>query len=102
MKAWIAALGFGAVLLTACNRPQARKVVAVIPKGNADIFWQSAHAGAVKAGGEAGADVLWNGRAAATESTVQLQIVHAMLNRRVDPMPLARVDGPGVLSGGQA
>ncbi len=98
MKTWIAALGFAAVLLTACNRPQARKVVAVIPKGNADIFWQSVHAGAVKAGREAGVDVIWNGPATETDYTVQLQIVDAMLNRRVDAIALAPIDRQAMVS----
>jgi ABC-type sugar transport system substrate-binding protein len=51
-----------AVLLAGCNREH-KKVIAVIPKGNADIFWQSVHAGAVKAGRETGVDILWDGPA---------------------------------------
>ena len=98
MKTWIAAIGFAAVLLSGCSRQEARKVVAVIPKGNADIFWQSVHAGAVKAGREAGVDVVWNGPATETDYTLQLQIVDAMINRRVDAIALAPIDRQAMVS----
>jgi hypothetical protein len=45
------ALGALLVLTTACNRDH-KKTIAVIPKGNAHIFWQSVHAGAVAASRE--------------------------------------------------
>src|SRR5258708_23875767 len=80
-----------ALLLTGCNREH-KKIIAVIPKGNADIFWQSVHAGAVKAGREAGVEILWDGPANESDYTSQLQIVEAMINKHVDAIALAPSD----------
>ena len=44
-------------------RKKERPVIAVIPKGQAHVFWQAIHAGAVAAGQEFGVDILWNGPA---------------------------------------
>jgi ribose transport system substrate-binding protein len=87
---WAAGLLF-AIIISGCNREH-KRVIAVIPKGNADLFWQSVHAGAVKAGRETGVDVLWNGPASEADFTVQIQIVDAMINRHVDAIALAPTD----------
>ena len=86
-----------AVLLTGCNRGH-KRIIAVIPKGNSDIFWQSVHAGAVKAARESNVDVVWNGPASETDYTVQLQIVDAMINRHVDAIALAPIDRQAMVS----
>jgi ribose transport system substrate-binding protein len=79
------------LLLSGCNRNH-KRVIAVIPKGNANIFWQSVHAGAAKAAGEKGAEIIWNGPPSETDYTGQLQIVDAMINRHVDAIALAPID----------
>ena len=79
------------ILLSGCNREH-KQVIAVIPKGNSDLFWQSVHAGAVKAGRESGVEVVWNGPASEGDYTLQLQIVDAMINRHVDAIALAPTD----------
>jgi ribose transport system substrate-binding protein len=91
MKTWIFAIALCASALVSCNRSH-KRVIAVIPKGNSDIFWQSVHAGAVKAGRELGVDIVWNGPPSETDFTMQLQIVDAMINRHVDAIALAPVD----------
>jgi ribose transport system substrate-binding protein len=78
-------------LLTGCNRDH-KRVIAVIPKGNSDLFWQSVHAGAAKAAKEKGVEIIWNGPASETDYTAQLQIVEAMINRHVDAIALAPID----------
>ncbi|HYL76349.1 MAG TPA: substrate-binding domain-containing protein [Bryobacteraceae bacterium] len=83
--------------LIGCNREH-KKVIAVIPKGNSDIFWQSVHAGAVKAARENGVEVVWNGPAGETDYTMQLQIVDAMINRHVDAIALAPIDRQAMVS----
>ncbi len=88
-RLWVASLLI--ILLCGCNREH-KRIIAVIPKGNADLFWQSVHAGAVKAGRETGVDVLWNGPASEADFTVQIQIVDAMINRHVDAIALAPTD----------
>lgn len=87
---WAAGLLFFA-LVSGCNRSQ-KRVIAVIPKGNSDLFWQSVHAGAVKAGRETGVDIVWNGPASEADFTLQIQIVDAMINRHVDAIALAPTD----------
>ena len=91
MKRYLWAAGLLFAILSGCNREH-KRVIAVIPKGNADLFWQSVHAGAVKAGRETGVDVLWNGPASEADYTVQIQIVDAMINRHVDAIALAPTD----------
>jgi ribose transport system substrate-binding protein len=91
MKTYLSAAGLFVILLSGCNREH-KRVIAVIPKGNADLFWQSVHAGAVKGGRETGVDVVWNGPASEADYTVQLQIVDAMINRHVDAIALAPTD----------
>jgi ribose transport system substrate-binding protein len=91
MKRYLWAAALLLALLSGCNREH-KSVIAVIPKGNADLFWQSVHAGAVKAGRETGVDVLWNGPASEADYTVQIQIVDAMINRHVDAIALAPTD----------
>ena len=74
-----------------CGRSK-KRVIAVIPKGRAHLFWQSVHAGAVAAARETGVDIIWNGPASETDYNGQLQIVEAMINRRVDAIALAPID----------
>ena len=89
LRLWLVALL--AVWAAGCNREH-KRVIAVIPKGNADLFWQSVHAGAVKAARESNVEVVWNGPATETDYTAQLQIVDAMINRHVDAIALAPSD----------
>jgi len=82
-----AALGFSA----ACNKSGKRRI-AVVPKGRAHLFWQSVHAGAVKAARESNLEIVWNGPATETDYNGQIQIVDAMINQRVDAICLAPID----------
>lgn len=88
LRATILALALAA---GACQRT-GKKVIAVIPKGNANIFWQTVHAGAVKAARELGVEIVWNGPPNETDISEQLQIVETMTNRHVDAIALAPAD----------
>lgn len=79
------------LLIAGCNR-DVKRVIAVVPKGQSHEFWQSVHAGAVKAARETGVDIVWNGTPSETDYNGQLQIVDAMINRRVDAIALAPID----------
>lgn len=81
----------GAAALGACKRER-RVTLAVIPKGRAHLFWQSVHAGAMSVARERGVEIVWNGPASETDYTGQIQIVEAMINRRVDAIVLAPID----------
>lgn len=88
VRAGLAAAVLGAA---GCNKND-KKQIAVIPKGRAHVFWQSVHAGAVKAAREGDAEVIWNGPATETDFNAQIQIMDAMINRRVDAICLAPID----------
>ncbi len=93
-------LCLGVLLLafsSGCNR-QTKKRIAVIPKGQAHIFWQSVHAGAVAASREFGVEIIWNGPAGETDYTQQLQIVDAMITQHVDAICLAPIDKTSMVS----
>jgi ribose transport system substrate-binding protein len=79
------------LLATACNRSE-KKQIGVVPKGRAHLFWQSVHGGAAKAALETGVEIVWNGPSTETDYTGQIQIVDAMINRRVDAICLAPID----------
>src|SRR5262252_8124116 len=75
----------------ACRRNEQR-VVGVVPKGASHIFWQTVHAGAIKAGNEFGFRVDWNAPLLEVDANRQIEIVDAMINRGVAGIVLAPVD----------
>jgi ribose transport system substrate-binding protein len=83
--------GAASLLLDACGGEK-KRVIGVIPKGRAHLFWQSVQAGAVAASRESNVDISWNGPATETDFNGQLQIVDSMINRRVDAICLAPID----------
>jgi ribose transport system substrate-binding protein len=74
-----------------CTREK-KTTFAVIPKGRAHLFWRSVNAGAAKAAQEHGIELIWNGPTSETDYAGQVQIVEAMINRRVDAIILAPID----------
>jgi ribose transport system substrate-binding protein len=78
-------------LFSACNRGE-KKRIGVVPKGRAHLFWQSVHAGANKAAREHDVEIEWNGPATETDFNGQLQIIDAMINKRLDAIALAPID----------
>jgi ribose transport system substrate-binding protein len=85
------ATALGAAFATSCGR-SGKRVIGVVPKGSAHIFWQSVHAGAVKASRELNVDVVWNGPPQETDFNLQIQIVDSMINRGVNAIVLAPID----------
>jgi ribose transport system substrate-binding protein len=79
------------LLATACQS-RARQTIAVVPKANSHLFWQSVQAGAVAAGRDFKVEVLWNGPAQETEYSRQIQIVDSMIARGVDGLAVAASD----------
>ncbi len=89
---WVASgLLWLAILAPACRRSH-RRVYAVIPKGQAHVFWQTVHAGALAAAQEAGVEIVWNGPAVETDLTGQIAIVDDFIARHVDGIELAPSD----------
>lgn len=77
--------------IPACNRQQ-KRIIGVVPQGQAHMFWQSVHAGAVAAARENGVEILWNGPPSERDFNAQLKIVDSMINRRVDAIALSPSD----------
>ncbi len=82
-----------ASLALACGcRRDRRRTVGVVPKGANHIFWQTVHAGAIKAGREFGFAIEWNAPALEIDAGRQIEIVESMINRRLAGIVLAPVD----------
>lgn len=67
-------------------------MVGVVPKGASHIFWQTVHAGAIKASREFHFEVEWNAPTLEVDSSRQIEIVDSMINRRLAGIVLAPVD----------
>ena len=76
---------------SACRRG-GKPVVGVVPKGANHIFWQTVHAGAVKAAREYGFEVQWNAPALEIDSSRQIEIVDSMINQHLAGIVLLPVD----------
>ena len=79
------------IAVTGCQRSEVR-VVGVVPKGANHIFWQTVHAGAIKAAREFHFEVQWNAPTLEVDSSRQIEIVESMINRHVAGIVLAPVD----------
>jgi len=90
-------LGFLALLvslvaaLPTCQRSH-QTVYAVVPKGQAHIFWQTVRAGAAAAAHENQVEIDWNGPATESDFSRQITIVDDFINRHVDGILLAPTD----------
>ncbi len=78
---------------TACADPgSSENLIGVVPKGTNHIFWQTIHAGALKAGSESGLEVLWNAPQLEIDASRQIAIVENLIARQVQGIVLAPVD----------
>lgn len=84
------------ILVSAAQADEAKKparpTVAVIPKGTTHEFWKTVHAGAMKAGQEEGADIVWQGPAKEDDRKGQIEVVQNFTSRGIDAMVLAPLD----------
>jgi ribose transport system substrate-binding protein len=88
VKLWILLL---ALLGLGCGGPD-RKTIAVIPKGTDHVFWLSIQAGALAAGRDLNAEILWSGPSRETDFSRQMQIFDSMIARRVNGVAIAAAD----------
>lgn len=92
MRLRIALVLLAAWCAASCNR-SGNKRVAFVPKGQAHVFWQSVHAGAIAAQREnPGYEIIWKGPAGENDFEGQIQIVDAAINQHVDAICLAPID----------
>src|SRR5579864_3570101 len=80
------------LLATVTCRRSEKPLVGVVPKGANHIFWQTVHAGAIKAAREYDFDIQWNAPSLEIDSSRQIEIVDSMINQRVAGIVLAPVD----------
>lgn len=66
--------------------------IAVIPKGETHVFWQSVHAGAAKAARELGVEIVWKGPLQENDRSGQISEVENFINRGVSGICLAPLD----------
>jgi len=71
---------------------EGKKVVAVIPKSQAHIFWQTVHAGAIAAGQDFGVGIRWKAPTTETDYAEQVRIVEDFITQGVDGIVLAPTD----------
>lgn len=87
-----AALCLGLLLsLAACNRDR-KKVIGVVPKATSHLFFMTIHAGVRAAERDFDVEVQWNGPNEETEHARQIQIVDAMVARKVDALAISATD----------
>ena len=63
-----------------------------MPKGANHIFWQTVHAGAIKAAEEYGLDIEWNAPTLEIDASRQIDIVESMMTRHLAGVAVAPVD----------
>lgn len=84
----VLAVALVAASMSGC-RGRSAKVVAVIPKSTAHVFWVSVEAGARAAAAEYGLELVWNGPPTESDIARQIQILDSMIARRVDGIAIA-------------
>ena len=87
----ILAILIAAVLCIGC-REEPKRVVGVVPKGANHIFWQTVHAGAIKAAQEYKLEIEWNAPTLEVDASRQIGIVDSMITRHLAGIVLAPVD----------
>ena len=88
------------VFATSCGQEKSgddRITISVIPKGTSHVFWQSIHAGAVKAAKELNIEVLWVGTATEDDRQQQIMLVDNQVINQVDGIVLAPSDDVALL-----
>ena len=95
--ACVAILGAGIV---GCGRPpeNGKLTIAVIPKGTSQVFWQSVHAGAVKAEQELGVEIIWRGSIREDDRSAQISEVEGFITRGVSGIVMAPLDDTALMA----
>jgi ribose transport system substrate-binding protein len=101
MKRSVVLIGIVSALLTAAcsgGRAPSRLTLAVIPKGTSHVFWQSIHAGAIKASEELGVDIVWRGPLREDDRDAQVAEVENAVGRGVSGIVLAPLDDAALVA----
>lgn len=74
------------------KKKQGNLVISVIPKATSHVFWQSVHAGAIKASVELGIKINWVGTDKEDDRQLQIALVENQIMNQVDGILLAPSD----------
>ena len=91
-KSWILLLIAGTAMGVISQAAAEKYTIAVIPKGTTHEFWKSIHAGAVKAAGELGVEIIWKGPLKEDDREAQIAEVENFISRGVSGIVLAPLD----------
>jgi ribose transport system substrate-binding protein len=80
------------LFISSCEKQDASATIAVIPKGTAQVFWQSVHAGAIKAARETNITINWIGPEKEDDRQQQIAIINNQIINRVAGIVLAPLD----------
>jgi ribose transport system substrate-binding protein len=86
---------FLSISLVVCqqkNTSEKKKTIVVIPKATSHVFWQSVHAGAIKAARELDVNLIWIGPEREDDRQQQIALVDNQVMNRVDGIVLAPLD----------
>ncbi len=81
-----------------CKPESSAPVIGVVPKGANHIFWQTVHAGAIKAAQESGYQVEWHAPSLEIDANRQIEIVESMVTSKLKGIALAPVDRKAMVS----
>ncbi len=85
---------FCSLFLLSCSKSDSPKetTIAVIPKGTTHVFWQSVHAGAVKASRELGVKIHWVGPEKEDDRQQQIALIDNQVINAVSGIVVAPLD----------
>ena len=79
--------------MMSCSKQSADKItISLIPKGTSHVFWQSVHAGAIKASKELGVNIVWIGPDKEDDRNQQIALVDNQVMNQVSAIALAPLD----------
>ncbi len=91
---FILSLLFCSLFFLSCTKSDSNKetTIAVIPKGTTHVFWQSVHAGAVKASRELNAPIIWIGPEKEDDRQQQIALIDNQVINAVSGIVVAPLD----------
>jgi len=99
-RSWLRAAVAAAVFTAACSggSTPGRLSIAVIPKGTSHAFWQSIHAGALKAASELDVDIAWRGPLREDDRDAQVAEIENAVGRGASGIVLAPLDDAAMVA----
>ncbi len=99
-RTWLRAALAAAILTGACSGSSTpgRLSIAVIPKGTSHAFWQSIHAGALKAASELDVDIAWRGPLREDDRDAQVAEIENAVGRGASGIVLAPLDDAAMVA----